>query len=448
MAGNGFSFAGNRTYGTTSPLWVILGSILTFITKNPELSIRLLSGLFTFLSITCFYYLLSKFKLSQAVKLICLLSLAINPFVLRWSLTGMEATAAMFLTIIFLILFRKEQTFKIQVYTGILFGISFLLRPEFAGFFLLTILYIILKKKSDRKKLIFIFPALLIMSAWLIFSHFHFGTILPNTYTAKSSQALLTFDIRTLFRDVQTLFVVNLPDFLFSGIMILYIVLFLGKERRNLFLNVFNEFNNKNILLFLFWVSAFYIFYILRDVTIVSRYELIFVPILIFFVSVVWSTIFNCKIKRFILFSTSVYIFLVVFSSAILTFNVIKPSVDDFVSGFQTTYKDIAQIINSYSKKQDVSVGVADVGIIGAYSNAKVYDSVGLVDNERFKYKSTLEYYLNKKPDFIILREEENIKDVIPPEVSYNILFSKNLPGFGIKEQEPRTVTLYKINWR
>ena len=104
MAGNGFSFAGNRTYGTTSPLWVILGSILTFITKNPELSIRLLSGLFTFLSITCFYYLLSKFKLSQTVKLICLLSLAINPFVLRWSLTGMEATAAMFLTIIFLIL--------------------------------------------------------------------------------------------------------------------------------------------------------------------------------------------------------------------------------------------------------------------------------------------------------------------------------------------------------
>ncbi len=448
LKGDGFSFAGNRTYGTTSPLWVILGSVFSFVTRDPEISIRILSGFFTFLSISFFYFLISKLKLSEAIKIIVLLSLAINPFVLRWSLTGMEATAAMFLMIVFIILFQKEQSLKIQIYTGILFGISYLLRPEFGGFFLLTILYTIIKKNSDRKNLIFIFPALSIISAWLIFSYFHFGTILPNTYTAKSSALLLTFDISTLFRDVQTLFIVNLPDFIFSGIMVLYIISVLGKKRGNLFSNVLNAFKNQKVLLFLFWISVFYIFYILRDVTIVSRYELIFVPIIIFLVNILFETIINHKIKRFILFLTSTYVFLIIFSSAILTFNVIKPSVDDFVNGFQSTYMHIAQIINSYSKNQDVSVGVADVGIIGAYSNAKVYDSVGLVDNERFKYKSTLEYYLNKKPDFIILREEENIKDVIPVNVGYKILFSKKLPGFGIKEQEARTVTLYKINWK
>ncbi len=447
LKGDGFSFAGNRTYGTTSPLWVILGSILTFITKNPELSIRILSGLFTFLSITFFYSLLGKFKLSETVKLICLLSLAINPFVLRWSLTGMESTAAMFLMIIFFMLFQKEQSFKIQVYTGILFGISFLLRPEFAGFFLLTILSIVLKKKSEGKKLIFVLPALLIITAWLIFSYFHFGTILPNTYTAKSSQQLLTFDIRTFFRDVQTLFVVNLPDLIFWGILILLVLLVQKAERNNYFSSIFREFNNSNIFVFLLWISVFYIFYILRDITIVSRYELIFIPLIIFLVSISFENIFSRKNKKFNLFLTSAYIFLIIFSSTILTFIVIKPSVDDFVNGFQSTYKHIAQIINSYSKVQGVSVGVADVGIIGAYSNAKVYDSVGLVDNEKFKYKTTFDYYVDKKPDFIILREEENIEDVIPSGISFKILFTKKLPGFGIKEQEARTVTLYKINW-
>ena len=447
LKGDGFSFAGNRTYGTTSPLWVILGSGFSFVTRDPELSIRILSGFFTFLSISFFYFLISKLKLSEAVKIIVLLSLAINPFVLRWSLTGMEATAAMFLMIVFIILFQKEQSLKIQIYTGILFGISYLLRPEFGGFFLLTILYIIIKKKSDRKNLIFIIPAVLIISAWLIFSYFHFGTILPNTYTAKSSHHLITFDVRTLFRNAQTFFIVNLPDFIFSGILILLIVFIHKRGRKELFLSISDKVKDLNIIVFILWIFTFYIFYILRDITIVSRYEIIFIPLIIFLVAIVFENLLNFKTKRFFTFLKSAYVFLIIFSSAILTFNVIKPSVDDFVNGFQSTYKHIAQIINSNSKVQDVSVGVADVGIIGADSNAKVYDSVGLVDNERFKYKSTLEYYLDKKPDFIILREEENIIDVIPVNVGYKILFSKKLPGFGIKEQEARTVTLYKINW-
>ena len=301
----------------------------------------------------------------------------------------------------------------------------------------MTILYIIIKKKSDRKNLIFIIPAVLIISAWLIFSYFHFGTILPNTYTAKSSHHLIT--------------TVSTPTpnaFIFSGILILLIVFIHKRGRKELFLSISDKVKDLNIIVFILWIFTFYIFYILRDITIVSRYEIIFIPLIIFLVAIVFENLLNFKTKRFFTFLKSAYVFLIIFSSAILTFNVIKPSVDDFVNGFQSTYKHIAQIINSNSKVQDVSVGVADVGIIGADSNAKVYDSVGLVDNERFKYKSTLEYYLDKKPDFIILREEENIIDVIPVNVGYKILFSKKLPGFGIKEQEARTVTLYKINWK
>ncbi len=126
----------------------------------------------------------------------------------------------------------------------------------------------------------------------------------------------------------------------------------------------------------------------------------------------------------------------------------IKPSVDDFVNGFQNTYKEIASIIKSDSDKSMLSVGVADVGIIGAYSGAKVFDSAGLVDGERFRYKSTLEYYNVKKPDFIILREEDKIENVIPPEIHYEILYGKKLPGLRIKETDERIVTLCRIFWK
>ncbi len=359
----------------------------------------------------------------------------------------MESTAAMFFIIILLLLSQKEQSFKIQICTGLLFGISFLLRPEFAGFFLLTILYVLIKNEFKKKKLFFIVPAFLIISAWLIFSYFHFGTILPNTYTAKSSPHLLTFDIRTFLRDVQTLFVVNLPDFIFFGILILILFFVKKIKKQNLFSGLIREIKNSNLIVILLWIIAFYIFYVLRDVTIISRYELIFIPPIILLTAFVFEKIFIQNDKRSNLFLTSAYIVIIIFSSAMLTFEIIKPSVDNFVNGFQSTYKDIAIIINAYSKNQDVSVGVADVGIIGVYSNAKVYDSVGLVDNERFKYKSTLEYYLDKKPDFIVLREEEKIEDVVPSGIGYEILFRKKLPGFGIKEPEERTVTLYKIKW-
>jgi hypothetical protein len=449
MSGNGFSFAGNRTYGTTSPLWVILGSVFSFITRNPEISIRYLSGFFTFISVIAFYFLLEKLNFNNVLKALGLLSISLNPFVLRWSLTGMESTAVMFLMILFLLLLLKEESTKQQISLGCLFGISFLLRPEFIGFFILFVIYKVFKYKSDPKKIIFTLPAIIILFAWLIFAYSQFGTIIPNTYTAKSSTSLINFDIHTFFRDMQTFFVVSLPEIILIFVLILLFVIKTKKGfRRELIVGIVSRFKNVNFDIVFIWVVVFHIFYILRDITIITRYAIMFVPLITIAILFLLENIYhqiNNSIKQSLFI---IYLLLIIGSSVLISFGTIKPSVDDFVNGFQTTYKDIAMIINAYSTNEDVSVGVADVGIIGAYSNAKVYDSVGLVDNERFKYSSTLNYYIDKKPDFIVLRGEEKIKDVIPSETNYEILYTKSLPGFGIKDPEPRVVTLYKVSWK
>lgn len=449
IKGNGLGFAGKRTYGTTSPLWIFLAGFLSLFTHNTELSVRILSGLFTALSIVFFYFLLDKLKIKEPIKTAGLVSLGLNPFVLRWSLTGMESTAAMSFTIAFMLLLNKDYTFKRQVFTGILFGIACLLRPEFTGFLLITVVFFLFKHKADKQKFLFALPGLIILTGWILFTYFYFGYILPNTYTAKSSSHLISFDPQALYRDLQTLLVVNLPEFLFIGILIFILFLFIRiADRKKFFPSIICNNEQPSFCLIFLWLAVFYIFYIFRDVTILSRYALIFVPLLIFFVLNALNSALPLFSKKSRLAFLSAYFLIITVNFSFFTFKVIKPSADDFVNGFQTAYKHIALIIHSYSNNKDISVGVADVGIIGVFSNAKVYDTKGLVDNERFNYKSTLEYYLDKKPDFIILRGEENIKDVIPPGIKYKVLFRKQLPGFGIETPEKRTVSLYKIDWK
>jgi hypothetical protein len=254
--------------------------------------------------------------------------------------------------------------------------------------------------------------------------------------------------MRTFSRDIQTLIAVSLPEIILIGILVPVLLIFIDIEKKKYFVSkIFNKIKKSKIEIIIIWITTFYIFYILRDITVITRYAIMFAPFLILVVLFFFEAIVNHlqKVIKQSLFAT--YVLVIILSSVLISFKTIKPSVDDFVNGFQSTYKDIAMIINAYSKNQKVSVGVADVGIIGAYSNARVYDSVGLVDNERFNYHSTLDYYIDKKPDFIILREEE-IEKVIPIGTGYEILFRKRLPGFGINEPEPRTVTLFKISWK
>ncbi|MCH7516048.1 MAG: hypothetical protein IIB08_02790 [Bacteroidetes bacterium] len=53
-----------------------------------------------------------------------------------------------------------------------------------------------------------------------------------------------------------------------------------------------------------------------------------------------------------------------------------------------------------------------------------------------------------KKPDYIVLREDYKPENILPKEIKIENLFEKRLPGFGINHSKPRTVTLYKLEWK
>lgn len=442
-----FTFTNTVTYGTTSPLWVILNALFSILTKNPELSIRILSGVFSVITILLLNYALKIININFSLRIFLILSLALNPFFIKWSVSGMEASVVMSASII-CIIFLLQNNYEPKNILGFMTGLFFLLRPEFLGVFIISLFFFLITKKKLSFIISFSLQFLFMITIWFIYAGTHFGTIIPNTFRAKAKDDFLNIDVDKLIRNIKVLLAGNIPEFL--SIIVVLIMIFFIKRKLNIenplskFLNIFNK---QEYILLILWISGFYSFYILKNVTILSRYSLMFVPTIIFLTAILLNdlkTIFNRFQYNLMVGFYVTSIFLI---NNFITFNTVVPSSNNFVNGFQKTFREILEIIKNDDTDKRKTVALTDVGIVGTYSTAKVFDLAGLVDNHRFKYKSYYDYVNAKKPLYLVLREEADISEVIPESITYKILYKKKVPGFGINTPEPRTVTLYKLFW-
>ena len=451
VSGKGFSFTGIKTYGTTSPMWVILGATLTKIISSPELSIRLLSGFFTLTTVYIFYIVLVRSHINKIIIYAALTSLVLNTFFLRWALTGMEATAAMTLLLLIYYFYFLRENLISKYFGGIIFGLSVLIRPEFLGFLIIFTLYIFFAPGNKKKSTFFsLLIAILTVFVWIIFSYFYFGTIVPNTYIAKAGESLFSLQFDNTLRTLKLFVAGNLPEF--SLLAFILIVIIRKSVKRKHHFRIISLLKNTlikyKLILPLIWIAGFYIFYILKDVIVISRYTLMLIPFIILITVSFLEELHKHLNSAFFKTIITLYFAIIVVVFAWMTFKVVKPASDDFVNGFQKTYREVASIIRGNSSSQNTSVALSDVGMIGCYSGARVYDLAGLVDRTRFNYKSYSEYLTTKKPQYLVLREEHKLNDILPENVKTQILFSKEIAGFGINHSNPRTVTLYKLIWQ
>jgi len=449
-AGKGFSFTGVKTYGSTSPLWVILCAAFTKIISSPELAVRILSALFTMTTVYLFYKVLVKNDVDKIIIYAAVASLVLNPFFLRWSLTGMEVTAAMSLLLLIYHLYLQKENSDSKYLGGIAFGLAVLIRPEFLGFLIIFFVYAFFISGGEKKSLFLsITMSITIVLAWLIFSYLYFGTILPNTYIAKAGDSITGFRFENAGRTIKLFAAGNVPEFILFGIIIIAASIVPLKKitEFNFSKYIKASLHQKKLWLPIIWIAGFYIFYILKDVTVISRYSLILVPFIILIAASFLNELQDYLNPKIIRFTIILYSIVIIVVFVFMTFKVVKPASDDFVKGFQTSYMEVASIIKEDSKKHNTSVALTDIGIIGCYSGARVYDFVGLVDKTRFDFKDNREYLIAKKPDYLVLREEYDLDEVVPKNVRTEILFQKKLPGFGINHSNSRTVTLYKLYW-
>jgi len=213
-AGKGFSFTGTRTYGTTSPLWVMLGAIFTKLFFPPETAVRILSSFFSLATVYLLYVVFVKNNIDKKITFAAIVSLVLNPFFLRWALSGMEVSASMCLLLLIYILFNEKNKYKWYL-GGLVIGLAVLIRPEFFGFFIIIVAYYFFVFTERRKDLITTaFIALMVMGVWILFAYNYFGTIIPNTYLYKAGRSLISFRFEYAIRTLKLFAAGNLPEFI------------------------------------------------------------------------------------------------------------------------------------------------------------------------------------------------------------------------------------------
>jgi len=183
-SGNGYVFnVGEYVNGTTSVLFtLLLAGISALSNLEPIQAIVLLNVVCLWVALLCFSRALSYegfFFAPFFAPLLILANSALLPGL------GMESMLAMALTAITLLLYLKKR------YEACAFAaaLSILARPDellFVGVLALHYLWRERSLFSVRALLLFVCPLVL----WALFSSWYFGTLLPNTFSAKLAQTV------------------------------------------------------------------------------------------------------------------------------------------------------------------------------------------------------------------------------------------------------------------
>jgi hypothetical protein len=275
---------------------------------------------------------------------------------------------------------------------------------------------------------------------WCIYAYWQFGNILPNSYLLKAGQGFITLEFNHLFRTIKLLLSGSLAE-----ILLLSILTYIALYRRRLF-NLIQG-NGFFILQLLCCFLGFYLFYIAKDVIIISRYSMLLIPVTVLILALFLTGLGETNAIPHMKSITLVWCIASLLINLSLTIFLVQPKSNEFSRGFQKKYFKMAQILSMEPNAQDKSVGLTDVGIIGTYSSMKVIDFAGLVDHDRFRFNSLSAYVNYKQPDFIILRGEFKIEDIVSEKVERKLIFSDVLTTLGVADSAERTLQLWKIQW-
>ena len=165
---------GEPSYGFTSPLWLgILG--LGFHGGHPHIFPKAFSFLLYAAALLLFWtFCRRRFGLEGAITGALLLFL--NPWVWRWSLSGMETTAALFCAVMLVSAWAEDKP-----WLWLPLGVLPLLRPELLVWTLAGAAWLVWKKRPVKA-----IAALAPPAAWLLTARQIFDQWFPNTAYAKA----------------------------------------------------------------------------------------------------------------------------------------------------------------------------------------------------------------------------------------------------------------------
>jgi hypothetical protein len=195
--GAGFAFnPGVPTYGSTAPLWVFLIAGVAHLGLDIPAAAHLLNWVFALVNVVLFFRLAGRY-LGQGGAWIATVLLIVDPWYVRWAMSGMENALALSLLMgMLLAQLRWRNSGRINWIAPLLAALAGLCRPEMTllSGLLLADLLLLERRRLWANLLTACACYALIFIPWLWYTLAMFHSPIPNTITAKiSSDHVLAF---------------------------------------------------------------------------------------------------------------------------------------------------------------------------------------------------------------------------------------------------------------
>lgn len=441
------------SFGTTSPLWVMmLAAIGRFFGTGDNLIVasRVLSWLAGLASLFVVYRFGRAIGMSRTFATLCALGLAGHVWHVRWTALGMETSTAVLLSAaVGAASIGAFGDRRRAVMTGAFMALAALIRPEA---YLFVPVYVVAALTCRRKAWSHVVATLalwaLLIVPWLLFARFYIGGFLPNTAGAKSGGLVVNPLVFIQKMEPVAKIVASA-----EGIFVVLILLSLALARRRA--RVLSE----PCRFLLLWTIALPTAYVLFDIQVLSRYMLLASPFTIVLgVLALEDVVDALRVARKPLVATAV-VALSATVNAVFYMTIVLPPSQAFSYDLTHRLKALAVYLDENADDGAV-VAAADIGYLAFYSRCHVLDLGGLVEpvtnalRERYDYEEIVDRGLYLQLDayprvhyFIDRVKEANRFDgVTLAGYRFESMRVEEIRNLGIRKPGPWYYTLYRLH--
>jgi len=194
---------GERVQTFTHPLWLFLQALFYLLTRlfDPPFGLNKLfyGNIVISLGLSLITMSLFSFKIARSAQkaVLGLLILTFSKAYIDYSTSGLENPLSHFLSLCFfgLFLLNKKDTPRNATALSFLAGLAVLNRLDTILIYLPVLALVAWQSPNKPRTILSIFIGLLPVALWELFSLFYYGTLFPNTASAKLNNGIQTFTL-------------------------------------------------------------------------------------------------------------------------------------------------------------------------------------------------------------------------------------------------------------
>lgn len=440
--GNGFAFnAGQPSLGTTGPAWVLFIAAGTYAGFDPFVVAKTFDVVFASLTVLLAHLVTFLITRDRLYAIAGALLVGADVWLLRWAGSGMETSVAAFV-LLMSVRFFVTRDFELSAFGA---GFLTLLRPE--GILLLALVLFEgarsrMRQNSDWKGAArpFLFAAFPVVP-WVVYALLTFGTVLPNTYGAKTIAGFsLTEMFAGGFSAIQIIAAAQLVPALVLTASLVHAI------RRHGWRFAWDEASLALI------IPILILAYAVLSANVISRYLVPFTPLIP--ILALWGLKhaelhFEWPWKRSLAILSTV-VLIAVAQNIVIYGTVALPHIARFRQGMEECFRPIGYWLRN-NTPPDAKVLAHDVGLIAYVSERTVYDTPGLVTPDVRRAFGTVPpdeamaqglYRAAVVPDYVVDRSR------VPERLagaSMSPQLTLPFPGVGIRSTDTLFYTVYKV---